>query len=172
MSQVAVECGRDKARANSVTIDFQVADAFSLATAGVRYDSVLDSAFFHTLPEEELPHYTELLRSLCNEGAELHLFTFSKELTPITRARAVSPSRSCGTCSARTGTSRRSRRRGTAARCPRRPSPDGRPRTFEVDAPTDNLAEQMVDEAGNVVSRIWHMHAVLRPQENRSETPT
>ncbi|MFF0683737.1 hypothetical protein ACFYVW_34865 [Streptomyces tendae] len=30
---------------------------------------------------------------------------------------------------------------------------------------------QMVDEAGNVVSWIWHMHAVLRPQENRSESP-
>jgi SAM-dependent methyltransferase len=172
ISEVAVQCGRDKARDNDVTIDFQVADAFSLATSGARYDTVLDSAFFHTLPAEDVPRYTELLRTLCNEGAELHLFTFSKELTPdYPGPRRVSEPELRDAFGAEWDIKVIEATRYHSSLPPEAVSRMVDPRTFEVDAPTDNLAEQMTDEAGNVVSRIWHMHAVLRPQETRSETP-
>ncbi|MEU0627557.1 class I SAM-dependent methyltransferase [Streptomyces sp. NPDC005989] len=171
ISEVAVECGREKSRRSGVAVDFQVADAFSLPTSGSRYDSILDSAFFHTLPAEEVPRYAELLGALCADGAELHLFTFSKELTPdFPGPRRVSEPELRAAFSAdwdiRTIEATRYHSSLPAEAVARMVDP----RTFEVDAPTDNLSDQMTDEAGNVVSLIWHMHAVLRPQEDRSES--
>ncbi|MCX5339786.1 class I SAM-dependent methyltransferase [Streptomyces atratus] len=171
ISEVAVECGRDKARHNGVTVEFQVADAFSLATSGPQYDVILDSAFFHTLPAEESPRYTELLQAICNDGAELHLFTFSKELTPdYPGPRRVSESELREAFSADWDIKVIEATRYHSSLPVEAVAQMVDPRTFEVDAPTDNLSDQMVDEAGNVVSLIWHMHAVLRPQETRSET--
>ncbi|MEU5627195.1 class I SAM-dependent methyltransferase [Streptomyces tendae] len=172
ISEVAVECGRKKARDYELTVDFQVADAFSLTNSGTRYDVILDSAFFHTVPEGEIPRYTELLRALCEEGAELHLFTFSKELTPdYPGPRRISEAELRDAFGAQWDIKVIEATRYHSSLPPEAVAQMVDPRTFEVDAPTDNLSEQMVDEAGNVVSWIWHMHAVLRPQENRSESP-
>ncbi|MER6197319.1 class I SAM-dependent methyltransferase [Streptomyces sp. NPDC001586] len=170
VSEVAVECGREKARRNGTTVDFRVADAFSLAADGPRYDVVLDSAFFHTLPAEETPRYAELLRAVCNDGAELHLFTFSKELTPdYPGPRRVSEPELREAFAADWDIKVIEATRYHSSLPAEAVARMVDPRTFEVDAPTDNLADQLIDEAGNVVSRIWHMHAVLRPQETRSE---
>nr|AAP69591.1 hypothetical protein [Streptomyces griseoflavus] len=172
ISEVAVQCGRDKARDHGVSVDFQVTDAFRLAESGVRYDAVLDSAFFHTLPQEEVPRYTELLRTLCKEGAELHLFTFSKELTPdYPGPRRISEPELREAFGADWDIKVIEATRYHSSLPPEAVAQMVDPRTFEVNAPTDNLAAQMVDEAGNVVSHIWHMHAVLRPQATRSESP-
>ncbi len=165
ISEVAVETGRKKADRHGVKVDFRVADAFSLATAGTKYDVVLDSAFFHTLPVAEAPRYTELLRSICDSGAELHLFTFAKELTPDypgprrysePELRAIfAPEWDIRTIEAT---------RYHSSLPPEAVAKMVDPRTFEVDAPSVNLDEQLVDEAGNVVSKIWHLHAVLRSE--------
>ncbi|MGL5829253.1 MAG: class I SAM-dependent methyltransferase, partial [Angustibacter sp.] len=82
ISDVAIEFGREKAERLQLDIDFQVADVFTLPNSGVKYDTILDSAFFHTLPEDDTAQYLTLLRGLSRPGTRLHLFTFAKELTP------------------------------------------------------------------------------------------
>lgn len=82
ISPVAIECAQEKAEKVGLDVRFVAADAFGLAEAGVRYDTVLDSAFFHTLPRTEIPAYLALLDAITQERAQLHLFTFATELTP------------------------------------------------------------------------------------------
>lgn len=160
ISEVAVRCAQEKADKVGLDVEFLAADAFTLANAGTRFDTVLDSAFFHTLPRADIPAYLELLDQITTTSGQLHLFTFSTELTPnfpgprrssASELRAdFGPAWTIHTiASARYSSSLPAEAVAQMVD----------PRTFELDAPTENLASVSVDETGCVVSMIWRLHA-------------
>nr|WP_269810481.1 class I SAM-dependent methyltransferase [Kineosporia rhizophila] len=160
ISPVAIECAQEKAEKVGLDVRFVAADAFGLAEAGVRYDTVLDSAFFHTLPRTEIPAYLALLDAITQERAQLHLFTFATELTPDfpgpRRSSAVELRTDFeATWKIHSISSARYSSSLPAAAVAQMVDP----RTFELDAPTQNLTGVSVDENGCVVSSIWHLHA-------------
>ncbi|MFF9335606.1 class I SAM-dependent methyltransferase [Streptomyces albogriseolus] len=75
------EC-RKRAAAQGLDVDFAVADAASLDGFENRFDTVVDSALYHCLNEENQRNYVAALHRATRPGAKLHLFCFSKELPP------------------------------------------------------------------------------------------
>ncbi|MDJ0362316.1 class I SAM-dependent methyltransferase [Rhodococcus sp. H29-C3] len=164
VSHVAIDCARDKAKRLGLEVDFQVADAFGLAEAGTTFDSILDSAFFHTLPKESVPEYSSLVRSISVVGAELQLFTFSEEMTPdFPGPRRVSATELRTAFSADWIINTISSAQYSSSLPAEAVSQMVDPRTFELDAPTKNLSGVSIDATGCVVSSIWHMHATRGP---------
>jgi SAM-dependent methyltransferase len=160
ISEVAIACAREKAERLGADVDFQVADAFSLAQAGVTYDSVLDSAFFHTLPKADVGAYRALVDAISTAGTQLHLFAFAQELTPdFPGPRRVSASELRADFAAGWTVHTIASARYSSSLPAEAVAQMVDPRTFELDAPTQNLTGVSVDETGCVVSTIWHMHA-------------
>jgi SAM-dependent methyltransferase len=75
----AVEEARKRARAKGVQADFAVADVTSLDGFEGRFDTVVDSALYHCLTEENQHRYVAALHRACRPGARLHLFCFAEE---------------------------------------------------------------------------------------------
>lgn len=78
-SETAIGQARGRARAQGVAVEFTVADATSLQNLQQRYDTVLDSALYHCLPEESRTDYAAALHRVTNPGARLHLFCFADQ---------------------------------------------------------------------------------------------
>ncbi|MFI5586929.1 class I SAM-dependent methyltransferase [Amycolatopsis sp. NPDC051758] len=72
----AVEQARSRAR----DVTFAVADATKLEGYEGRFDTVLDSALYHCLSEDERHQYVAALTRATRPGARLHLFAFSPEV--------------------------------------------------------------------------------------------
>jgi SAM-dependent methyltransferase len=64
-------------RAGDLDIDFQVGDATKLEGLENRFDTVIDSALYHCLNEEDRHKYMAALHRATRPGAVLHLFCFS-----------------------------------------------------------------------------------------------
>ncbi|MEV5878541.1 class I SAM-dependent methyltransferase [Streptomyces sp. NPDC052101] len=73
------EC-RKRARAQSLDVEFAVTDAATLDGFENRFDTVVDSALYHCLNEENQQKYVAALHRATKPGARLHLFCFAKEL--------------------------------------------------------------------------------------------
>ncbi|MEU0655416.1 cytochrome P450 [Streptomyces albogriseolus] len=114
------EC-RKRAAAQGLDVDFAVADAASLDGFENRFDTVVDSALYHCLNEENQRNYVAALHRATRPGAKLHLFCFSKELPRPSPSSSGSASRTCARPSASCGTSPRSSRPPT--------TPPSRPRS-------------------------------------------
>ncbi|UOX84869.1 class I SAM-dependent methyltransferase [Amycolatopsis sp. FBCC-B4732] len=69
-----------RAAEKGLDIEFAVADATKLEGYEGRFDTVLDSALYHCLSEEERHSYLAALTRAARPGARLHLFAFSTEL--------------------------------------------------------------------------------------------
>lgn len=78
-SETAIAQARERARTRGVDVEFHVADATSLENLEQRYDTVLDSALYHCLPEESRTDYAAALHRVTNPGARLHVFCFADE---------------------------------------------------------------------------------------------
>ncbi|GLY42377.1 transferase [Amycolatopsis sp. NBRC 101858] len=65
------------ARARTPDVTFAVADATKLEGYEGRFDTVLDSALYHCLSEDERRQYLAALTRATRPGARLHLFAFS-----------------------------------------------------------------------------------------------
>ncbi|WP_410568470.1 class I SAM-dependent methyltransferase [Amycolatopsis sp. cmx-4-61] len=76
----AVEQARARAAEKGLDIEFAVADATELAGYEGRFDTVLDSALYHCLGEDERRAYVAALTRATRPGARLHLFAFSPEV--------------------------------------------------------------------------------------------
>lgn len=61
-------------------VDFAVADALDLGNYVGLFDTVLDSALYHCLPETDRPTYVQELRRATKPGATLNLLCFSDQL--------------------------------------------------------------------------------------------
>ncbi|MCT2581798.1 class I SAM-dependent methyltransferase [Actinophytocola sp. S1-96] len=67
-------------RAGELDIDFRVGDATELAGLENRFDTVIDSALYHCLTEEDRHRYLDALYRAARPGAVLHVFCFSEAL--------------------------------------------------------------------------------------------
>lgn len=77
----AVEMARGKAAERSLDVTFEVADALRLDGLGRSFDTILDSALFHTFSDEARLEYVPSLGSVTRGGSMLFLLCFS-ELEP------------------------------------------------------------------------------------------
>jgi SAM-dependent methyltransferase len=77
----AVDIARAKAVERSLAVRFQVGDALGLHVLGRSFDTILDSALFHTFSDEARAEYVASLGSVTRPGSMLYLICFS-ELEP------------------------------------------------------------------------------------------
>lgn len=77
----AVEIARAKAAERSLDVEFELGDALRLDVLGRSFDSILDSALFHTFSDEARTEYVPSLASVTRPGSKLFLLCFS-ELEP------------------------------------------------------------------------------------------
>jgi SAM-dependent methyltransferase len=79
-SPSAIEQAKRRADAVGVTVDFQVADATKLDGLEGRFDTVVDSAFYHVFldDEETQTRYVQALHRATKPGARLFMFEFGR----------------------------------------------------------------------------------------------
>jgi SAM-dependent methyltransferase len=77
----AVEMARAKAAERSLEVEFEVTDALGLNALGRSFDTILDSALFHTFSDDARTDYVPSLGSVTRPGSVLFLLCFS-ELEP------------------------------------------------------------------------------------------
>ncbi|MFI7002314.1 class I SAM-dependent methyltransferase [Nocardia sp. NPDC050175] len=73
----AVELARRRAAARGVDVEFAVADATRLDGYGGRFDTVLDSALYHCLTDEQRAQYVAALHRATKPEALLSMLCFS-----------------------------------------------------------------------------------------------
>ena len=78
-STTAVDKASGRAAERGAAADFQVADATRLDEFSQEFDTVLDSALYHCLPEEARTAYAAALHRVTKPGATLHLLCFADE---------------------------------------------------------------------------------------------
>jgi SAM-dependent methyltransferase len=77
VAETALAIAREQVAARGLHADFVAADALHLDRLGRRFDTVLDSALFHTFDGEEREEYVASLASVTAAGAVLHVLCFS-----------------------------------------------------------------------------------------------
>jgi cyclopropane fatty-acyl-phospholipid synthase-like methyltransferase len=77
VAPTAVATAQRRAAAADAPAEFVLADALNLSRLGRAFDSVLDSALFHTFDDTEQRAYAASLASVTNPGGRLHLLCFS-----------------------------------------------------------------------------------------------
>ncbi|MBA8825848.1 SAM-dependent methyltransferase [Saccharopolyspora lacisalsi] len=74
----AVEQGRQRARERGVDVEFLVSEATTLEGLEQRsFGTVIDSALYHCLGEQQRQRYAAALSRVCGPGSRLHLLCFS-----------------------------------------------------------------------------------------------
>lgn len=81
-SPEAIGRARALTRGRGLDVTFTVADLTELDGHDGRFDTVVDSALFHCLDEEERSRYLRALHRATAPGAHLHLLCFSDALPP------------------------------------------------------------------------------------------
>jgi SAM-dependent methyltransferase len=78
-SPTAIERAKRNAERAGVQVDFQVADATRLDGFEGRFDTVVDSAFYHVFMDDEAiqTRYAQALHRATKPGARLYMFEFS-----------------------------------------------------------------------------------------------
>ena len=78
-SASAIELAKRSAERAGVQVDFQVADATKLEGFEGRFDTVVDSAFYHVFLNDEViqTRYAQALHRATKPGARLYMFEFS-----------------------------------------------------------------------------------------------
>ncbi len=91
----ALERAAENARKAGVSVDFQLADATKLEGLDGRFDTVVDSAFYHTFstaPDLQ-KSYVQALRRATKPGARLYMFEFgAHDVNGFTMLRSLSES--------------------------------------------------------------------------------
>ena len=77
VAETALSMAREKAASRGVAAEFAWADALRLERLGRRFDTVLDSALFHSFDGDERPEYVASLASVTGPGATLYVLCFS-----------------------------------------------------------------------------------------------
>jgi 2-polyprenyl-3-methyl-5-hydroxy-6-metoxy-1,4-benzoquinol methylase len=76
--QVAIEKSLSKAKERSMAATFLVWDALNLQELQGRFNTVIDSGFFHALPDKKRPVFVESLISVLNPGGTYFMMCFSE----------------------------------------------------------------------------------------------
>lgn len=82
----AIAQAQKKARDQSSTATFQVADALDLANLGEQFDAVLDSGLLHVFTDESRARYEKSLARALKKGGRYFVLAFSKEFGAGPRA--------------------------------------------------------------------------------------
>ncbi|HYB38624.1 MAG TPA: class I SAM-dependent methyltransferase [Mycobacterium sp.] len=79
-SPAAIELAKRNAERAGVQVNFQVADATKLDGFEGRFDTVVDSAFYHVFLDDEQTqtHYAQALHKATKPGARLYMFEFGR----------------------------------------------------------------------------------------------
>lgn len=73
----AISLAQARARAQGVSVEFQVKDAMTLGTWDKRFASVIDSGLYHIYDAAERRAYVEGLAHITEPGGHLYLFAFA-----------------------------------------------------------------------------------------------
>lgn len=76
-AQAALDKASARAADRGMTVTFLRADVTTMAGVPAKFDTVLDSALYHCLSDEQRSAYAEALWRVTVPGARLHLFCFS-----------------------------------------------------------------------------------------------
>ena len=76
--QTAVEKALSKAKERSLVPTFLVWDALNLQRLERKFNTVIDSGFFHVLPDKKRPVFVEALASVLNPGGTYFVMCFSE----------------------------------------------------------------------------------------------
>jgi SAM-dependent methyltransferase len=89
-SPTAIRKAEERARAQGAEVDFGVVDATELRGYEGRFDSVLDSALYHCLDEEQRLRYAAALHRVTKSEALLNILCFCDDRpTPVPDAMTV-----------------------------------------------------------------------------------
>lgn len=77
----AIHRAAEKATAQGLSASFLSWDAFAIGQLGRKFDTAIDSGFFHVLGDEDRPRFVEGLGKVLVPGGLYHMLCFS-ELTP------------------------------------------------------------------------------------------
>jgi cyclopropane fatty-acyl-phospholipid synthase-like methyltransferase len=90
LSPTAIGLAEAKAARRGVAIRFVVADALDLPALGGRFDTVLDSGFFHVLDDASRVTFADGLRTVMRPGGRYHMLCFSDRMPGVVGPRRVS----------------------------------------------------------------------------------
>ena len=85
----AIEQARAKALDRGSSVEFLVADAFSLGALGRRFRTALDCGVFHVFDDDERPAYVASLASALEPASTIHLLCFSDRQPGVAGPRRV-----------------------------------------------------------------------------------
>lgn len=79
LSRHALAEGVEKAEKRATKVAFHMMDALAIepGALGGRFDTVIDSGFFHILLDEERPRYVQALGRVLHPGGTYHMLVFS-----------------------------------------------------------------------------------------------
>lgn len=77
VAETALAMAREKADERGIAVEFALADALQLERLGRRFETVLDSALFHTFDGAEQPAYAASLAAVTERGGTLYVVCFS-----------------------------------------------------------------------------------------------
>jgi SAM-dependent methyltransferase len=89
-SPTAIERASAKARERGLAAKFEVRDVTRLEGFDGQFDTVVDSALYHCLTDEEQHAYVAGLHRACRPGATVHVFARSEELAEVPGPRTIS----------------------------------------------------------------------------------
>lgn len=167
-SQTALDTARQRAGEHGVDVEFVQADVTTLdGVAAERFGTVLDSALYHCLTDEQRHAYAAALHRVTVSGATLHLFCFAdtgndalplplsvsqqdlrEHLGPLWNIHTIEPDDYA------TAMTPASMQRMSGAL------------VDPADAAIDP-AELRLDDSGHIVGRVWHLHAQRRDTADR-----
>ncbi|MCI2423218.1 class I SAM-dependent methyltransferase [Saccharopolyspora sp. K220] len=78
-SNSAIEQARQRAKERGIDAAFEVADVTRLDGIEPRFDTVLDSALYHCLSDQQRRDYSAALHRVTKPGAQLNLFCFADD---------------------------------------------------------------------------------------------
>jgi len=77
ISPLAIEMARQKAGGRGVAARFEVADALSLGSLGLTFDTIIDSGVFHVFDDSQRIRYAKSLWSVLRPEGSCYLMCFS-----------------------------------------------------------------------------------------------
>ena len=79
VAETALTIAQAKADERGLEVEFAAADALHLERLGRQFETVLDSALFHTFDDDERPRYVASLAAVTEQGGTLYVLSFSDE---------------------------------------------------------------------------------------------
>jgi len=95
--ETVVAQARSKATQRCLTVQFEVLDALELLSIGRCFDTVIDSATFHTFSDEQRVRYSSVLHAAMRPNSILHLLCISDKEDYVSGPRHVTKEEIYGT---------------------------------------------------------------------------